>query len=1554
MPDPSLKILISIGQDTKAQLQGLAKDFRDISAAVKGVDFSSLNNAGKVIKTMADGQKELTKNTKESAESLKTQAGSIETLKTSVEGLTGAVKFLAGGFLALESIRFFKELADNAARAQVLGTVLSVVGKNAGYTAAELKNADNAVQRMGITAQASRQSLATLITANIDLAKAADLARAAQDLALISGENSSQTFQRLIHAIEVRSTMDLRFLGINVRLEQAESKYAATLGKSAAQLTQREQSEAVLAAVMENATRRAGTYTEAMGDVGKQLTSLERLSTNLSTSLGQQLLPAYLAIVQELSLFLEQLTSMSDEANSASDGGQRLGKIVQSVASAMREAALIVASFWKEIGALAAAFVTLVGASGTAAFFQTAFGESLIANIKLVVGLATELIAYAQVTLYVAATEGVFATATDLATVAMNRLTVAMARNPWGIVLVALALLITAIGTFTVKLHDSVKDATWGETLRGEILFVLQPFTVLIDKIKEFKDALLSIPDRPLGIISGSLKEAGVDVEALDKDFHALFDGIISFAERAGKAIKYFIGDYIKGTLSLIINNTLLSFPKTVAQMVQEQKDKDSQEAGKNPYEVLRIKEQRKLDADRALQAAKDGTDEEKEIAKQRYNAAKDDVTNQAKKILASATSTPAQRAAAQDAKDKNDFQIDSDNADAERAKTFANGSVGPDGFGLRSPAFQEAYNAFRDTVKERFNPNYKPVKGEADPQTVLTSIALKAAEAATANRGDQKDLKELLFNLNYLGGAKGDDATRLKAKVGDAQYKAADEGRELFAAQASRHAEDVKNADQTIVNSAEESAKHIQNANKVVLDSAKESYDTGQIGLLAYYEKRRAIIKSNEDAQIDVLKAKAKQAEDATKNGALTRQQRDAAVITATQAQVAITEEQETASLQRKDLELEQAKEILAANQRIADLNVQVAKDTGGYLGELVGIDEKWEKIAKSVKAFAPDIDEGTKRLIESGKAADYLQARLKEMDRQSSEEERRSNALIEAQRNNLNGATANGRLTEQQKMLANNDLITQQQDVVARKIDVLAAKVREVEESALAFLKLNPGGNTDSFANQLEGLKTQGQELENQYEQLGNSIETYGQKIRDSFETSVSGALTNLVTNFRQAQNTLVELGKSLEKTVLGGLSENVTKKLFNSISDSTSKLDENGKPIQGTSIFDGLGKVFGLGDKEPVGTVNNPIHLTPEVTAALLARHDDRMSKASTVGVGGTTSYTASESLQNALGGGGTTTLPSEIGGALGGATGAKIGTLVDGLTKAATSSGGTGSGAAPSFNIPTGQALQDKIANKTLRLLGLTPTGGPNNLASIKRQARSQGPVGDYTDTADYQVGSDSPDSPATGAAAPAAQSGRRPLPQVDLNSLSGLPDATPSVPSSGGASGDPNAMELDPFDYAQSNAVGDASKALSGLTNIAGKDFGPEIDSAISSGLGFAHGGVIGGRGHDTSDNIPILVSPGEHITRAKQTRKWLPLLNMINNDTLPVQSIALPGGVPMPKFAAGGMVGGVGSHAATTPAPGASMPTLMLHPDMANWTVKDVVSGIVADSYAGR
>jgi hypothetical protein len=73
----------------------------------------------------------------------------------------------------------------------------------------------------------------------------------------------------------------------------------------------------------------------------------------------------------------------------------------------------------------------------------------------------------------------------------------------------------------------------------------------------------------------------------------------------------------------------------------------------------------------------------------------------------------------------------------------------------------------------------------------------------------------------------------------------------------------------------------------------------------------------------------------------------------------------------------------------------------------------------------------------------------------------------------------------------------------------------------------------------------------------------------------------------------------------------------------------------------------------------------------------------------------------------------------------------------------------------------------------------------------------------------------------------------------------------------------------------------APKALAQIPFLIGE---AAIESALVLAQKFAKGGKIKGLGTDTSDNIPIMASPGEYVTKAAQVRKHEGVLRAINDD----------------------------------------------------------------------
>jgi hypothetical protein len=396
-----IEILIKAKDETAATIRALKSQLDNLQTKGSTQAGEGLAGIGAGAKTAATGISDLQKE--------------LDTLGGSLPNVIGAAKTLFNSFVAFKGVQLAKGLAETTARADVLGTVLGVVGSNAGVSSADLKKMDEAVQRLGITIQSSRESLTKLLQANLVNSqtsyKAAELARAAQDLAVTAGRDSSETLSRMVLNIQQLDTVGLRWQGLIVDRTKGEAEYARAIGKTANALTKQEQQQAFLNATLEAASTLSGAYEQSMADAGKQLQSLNRLSIDFRTALGESLQPAFLALIEVYGDFLKEATkivqSFDESGQLAAQFGQGLravaedvkaialvfvewasvlvpfaaiwagGKLVAGVALFARMAgiaAISTTSLWTQVVALNAALLATPAAAGDAAVAISGFG----------------------------------------------------------------------------------------------------------------------------------------------------------------------------------------------------------------------------------------------------------------------------------------------------------------------------------------------------------------------------------------------------------------------------------------------------------------------------------------------------------------------------------------------------------------------------------------------------------------------------------------------------------------------------------------------------------------------------------------------------------------------------------------------------------------------------------------------------------------------------------------------------------------------------------------------------------------------------------------------------------------------------------------------------------------------------------------------------------------------------------------------------------------------------------------------------------------------------
>ena len=145
------------------------------------------------------------------------------------KGMSGALKTVAGLFGGLALGTLAKDFADTAMRTETLEVAMRSVARASGYATDELNKAKDAVRDKGIAEQESMQILTRFMQSQLDVSKASDLARVAQDAAVIANVNSSEAAEQMTEAIAKQRPQLLSAFGMTKNLNVILSEYVYTL-----------------------------------------------------------------------------------------------------------------------------------------------------------------------------------------------------------------------------------------------------------------------------------------------------------------------------------------------------------------------------------------------------------------------------------------------------------------------------------------------------------------------------------------------------------------------------------------------------------------------------------------------------------------------------------------------------------------------------------------------------------------------------------------------------------------------------------------------------------------------------------------------------------------------------------------------------------------------------------------------------------------------------------------------------------------------------------------------------------------------------------------------------------------------------------------------------------------------------------------------------------------------------------------------------------------------------------------------------------------------------
>lgn len=281
------------------------------------------------VRQVEDQLQSLQNATQRSSDGISNSFSGMENAARQFGQTMGAVSAVATGALVAFGVQSF----NAAARVEELDVALQAVGSSTGKGYEALREAAYAVKGVGIEMEIAQQSVLKFAQNNLDLASASKVARVAQDLAIIGGMNSTDTYNRLTHAIITGRSEVLKSVGIQKSAGQAYAQFAATLGKTTKELTYQEKQAAVLSLVLDEGARVAGAYEAAMTSPGKVLRSFARITNELQVAMGTALTRAFGPMIMETYNLYKEIVKLVSEGGALYPVIQALGDVFTNLAT---------------------------------------------------------------------------------------------------------------------------------------------------------------------------------------------------------------------------------------------------------------------------------------------------------------------------------------------------------------------------------------------------------------------------------------------------------------------------------------------------------------------------------------------------------------------------------------------------------------------------------------------------------------------------------------------------------------------------------------------------------------------------------------------------------------------------------------------------------------------------------------------------------------------------------------------------------------------------------------------------------------------------------------------------------------------------------------------------------------------------------------------------------------------------------------------------------------------------------------------------------------------
>jgi hypothetical protein len=309
----------------------------------------------------------------------------------------------------------------------------------------------------------------------------------ARDRARSMGLSTAQAFDNIVTGIGRGSPLILDNLGIIVNVTDANEKYAKSLNKTAAQLTEAEKQQALLNEVLKQGQSGIDKTAQATMTASETMQALKASTSDLFVSIGSVLLP----VLQTGAKLISDVVSGTTKWTAANP---ILTKILVGVTAAT---GLLLTA----VGGLILALPTLIS-------LQTSAGAVMSGSAFKTAAQTASLIAQA-------AAHTVVAVALKISTAAQYAYNAAIKSNPMTIAFTAIMALVSALSVFAIAAGKSKKST---DDLNQSVKEYEPPVNTAIAKTEAWKNALIE-----LNKIQGKTAKDEKDLNDVRKAFYDRF-----------------------------------------------------------------------------------------------------------------------------------------------------------------------------------------------------------------------------------------------------------------------------------------------------------------------------------------------------------------------------------------------------------------------------------------------------------------------------------------------------------------------------------------------------------------------------------------------------------------------------------------------------------------------------------------------------------------------------------------------------------------------------------------------------------------------------------------------------------------------------------------------------------------------------------------------------------------------------------------------------------------------------------------------------------------------